>query len=901
MRIPAGVRRAFRLPTTSERIVRELDDEVRFHVEMRAKRLIEQGHSTESAYAEAMRRFGDVDDLRDYCVSIEVPHMQRVAFRERLSTIAQDFRFALRQFRKSPGFAFVAALTLALGVGATTAIFSVLYGVVLRPLPFPNPDRIVQIFGIDSKGQAMRNVADPTFDAIVSGNHSLSAVAEYKPSGSVTVILNNEPIRARTAAVSRDFFNVLGVHPAVGRDFAREEMQIGAAPAVVISYSFWQRQFAGSRSVIGSRVTIANESSTIIGVMPPGQEFPEGTEIFVSRERDGRSTSYTSHNWLVMARVRPGISLEQANQDVSSILRGVHERVGEATWTFDGRITRMRDQLVGRIKPMLYTLFAASAVLLLIACANVANLLIARMAVREGEIAVRIALGAGRARLGQQLLIETSLLAAVGCAGGLLLAFAGVKVLLALRPALVPRVSELSVDGSVLAFAVLISAATAIGLGLLAAWRGVRGDLRSALAQSQRTQGGGGASYRLRGSLVVMQIAMTTVLLIGASLLARSFMRLMSIDAGFRTKGLLIAELDFERREGAERIDPVALQTQDDMLARVRALPGVTSAGISDAAPFSGGSSNGTFLILDNSDVKIDAEALQMLFRDKSRTGMATYRIVDGGYFRALGIPLVSGRLLDDRDRQGAPHTAVISASLAKKQWPGQSALGRTIEFGNIDGDLTPITVVGVVGDTREQDLTAAPDENIYLSYRQRPRWDATRYLVIATNAETQTLTAVRQALHEMRPDVPLRLTPIEDVIARSIARQRFMLVLVGVFGVMALLLATLGVYSVISYLVAQRGKEISIRVALGARAPDILRLVLRQGVVLAIGGAMVGGVGAIAATRVLNELLYDVSATDPVAFGAVITMLCAIAAIASYVPARRAARTEPMDVLRAG
>jgi predicted permease len=592
------------------------------------------------------------------------------------------------------------------------------------------------------------------------------------------------------------------------------------------------------------------------------------------------------------------VTLAQANQDVSTALKNVRAQIGDATWTVDGKVITVRERLIGKVRPLLMMLFGASAVLLLIACENVANLLIARMSTRENELAVRLALGAGRARLAQQLLIESSLLAAAGCAGGLLLALAGVKVLLALRPALVPRVNELTIDGRVLGFAVLISAATALALGILAAWRGASGDLRAALAQGQRTQSGG--SYRIRGSLVVVQVAMTVVLLIGAGLLARSFVKLMTIDAGFRTKGVVAAEVGLQSSPDRKGVDQLILQQQDELAARARTFPGVTAVGVADAPPFSAGSSNGQFLVLDRIDPQMDPAGFEQMSRDKSRVGYANYWAVDEGYLKAMGVSLVSGRMFETSDRIGAPHVALVNAALAKKQWPNENPVGKIIEFGNIDGELTPMTVVGVVSDTHEQDLTAPVANTIYVSIRQRPR-GSTRYVVMATNAETPTIALARRAFREMRPEAPLRFQTIEDVIARSLATQRFMLLLVGVFAATALLLATLGVYSVIAYLVAQRGKEISIRVALGARGVDIVRLVISQGVMLAAIGALVGGVGAFASTRLLRKLLYEISTTDPIAFGAVITMLCAVAVIASYLPARRAARMEPMDVLRAG
>lgn len=900
MRIPDGVRRAFRLPATSERIARDLDDEVRFHVEERARKLIAQGWTTEAAYAEALRRFGDVDDLRDYCVAIEVPHMQRVALRERLETITQDFRFALRQLRKSPTFAFLAALTLALGVGATTAIFSVVNGVVLRPLPFRESEQLVRIFGIDSKGQSMSNMADPTFDVLAERNRSFAALAKLN-SFSVGATIGDESTRLAGSSVSRDFFSVLGVKPRAGRFFVPEEQQVTTSPSIVISDALWARAFNRSPSAIGGKLIISGAPATIVGVMPAGQELPATTDVWIPAEMNEKRTSYTAHNWQVLGRMKPGVTITQATSDVSAILRDLHARVGEATWTFDGRTVLLRDQIVGRIRPLLITLFAASAVLLLIACANVANLLIARMASRQGEIAVRLALGAARTRLAQQLLIEASVLAAIGCLGGLLLAFGGMRLLLVLRPTVVPRVSELSIDARVLGFAIAVSAGTAIALGLLAAWRGVSGDLRAALAQSQRTQGGGGVSYSVRASLVVLQVAMTVVLLVGAGLLTRSFLRLMTVDAGYRTKGVVVAQVAYAPRPGAPAIDPVALQREQDVVARLQSLGGVRSVGVSDAAPFSGGATNGAFLVLQSTAISLDPATLQALFADKTHMGYATRHVVDAGYFKATGIRLVSGRLFTGADRAGAPQVAVINASLAKKQFPNESPIGKAIEYGNMDGDLTPITIVGVVGDTKEENLAADADAAVYLSNLQRRNQTPDRYFVIETTNEAATVASARAALRDMLPGVGVRFQTMDDIIARSVGTQRFMLILVGVFALMALLLATLGVYSVISYLVAQRGKEISIRVALGARGTDIVRLVVRQGMTLVAGGAIAGALAAVAATRLLKTLLYEISATDPIAFVSVIGLLCAVAVLASYLPARRAAKVAPMDVLRAG
>ena len=824
--------------------------------------------------------------------------MRRVELRERLGSLLQDVRYAQRQFRKAPGFSAIAALTLALGIGATTAIFSVVSGVLVKPLPYREPERIVRLWGLDNKGNQL-DFADPTFDDVVARSHSFSAIAEYKAYAS-TFVAGGEAISAVTAFVSRGFFDVFALKPAAGRFFVPEEQQLGASPAAVISHGFWQRQFGGSPAALGASLTSGSESVRIVGVLPAELEFPTGAEVFLPREINQKNTSRTAHNWHVVARLSPGVSLAQSRQELSTILRRIKADVGDYTWTVDGATIPLSEDLVGKIRPMLLLIFGSSAMLLLIACANVLNLLVARIAAREGEIAVRIAIGAGRARLAQQLLVESLVLALVGCAGGLLLAFGGARALAALRPASIPRVGDVSVDWRVLLFAVATSGLAALALGLIAAWRGAHGDLRSALAHTQRTQGGG-ASYRVRGTLVVVQLAMTMVLLAGAAVLGRSFVKMMTIDTGFRTHDVTIATLMLSRDDDAAATLARRNQFIDQALERISSIPGVTAAGGVSDVPLSGGGANGLFLVLDNAAPNIQMSDLERLFQDKTRTGNAYYRMASATYFKTMGIPLIAGRVFDDRDRAGAPHVAVVSASLAKKQWPGQSAIGKVIEFGNMDGDMTPMTIVGVVGDVRDRALTAAPSPVVYASYRQRPGNGNIFQLVMATGTPGPVTASARQTLRAMRPDVPVRFNKIEDLVSRSVAQQRFMLFLVGTFGLLSLLLAALGVYSVISYLVAQRQREMSIRVALGARAADVVRLVVGQGVVLVLIGAITGTLGAMLATRLLKGMVYETSTTDPVGFGAVIALLCLIAIAASYVPARRASRADPMDILRGG
>jgi predicted permease len=903
VRPASGVRRVFRLPSTEDRLARELDEEVEYHMERRVARLIAAGVPDEEARAEALRRFGDVNDLRTYCHDIERAHMQRMQTAERLESVIQDARVAVRQIKKSPGFSFAAALTLALGIGAATSLFSVVNGVLLRALPFPGPERIVQITGLNAKGDVLRNFADPTFEAIEARNHSLDAVAEMN-SYYVTVSNDGEAIRLSASWVSRQFFDVLGVKPAAGRFFVPEEQQRGAPKAAVISYALSQRLFAGTAKAVGARLPNGSAFMTVVGVLPKGLEYPPQTDVFLARETEVRYPSYTAGNWRLLARVKPTATIDQAKQDVSIILRQLKADVGENTITVDGSVVPLRDQIVGQIKPILLLLFGASGVLLLIACTNVVNLLVARMAAREGELAVRVALGAGRGRLIQQLLVEATFLALMGCAGGLALALGGVKVLLALRPSSIPRLSELGIDWRVMAFAVLVSLAVAFALGLVAAWRGARGDLRAALSQSQRSQGGGAASYGVRDALVIVQLSMTVVLMVAAGVLGHSFVELMTSDAGFRTHDLAIVTLVTETGEffapADERITRRG-QLLDDAMNLARRAPGVSSVGVISNPPLSGGGADGTFLVLESASEKLQPSDFERMFKEKSRIGEAYYRLADRDYFKTIGIPLVAGRLFDDRDRRDAPHVAVINASLARSRWPNESPIGKVIEFGNMDGDVTPMTIVGVVGDVRDGGPSTVVTPMIYGYYRQRPGNGGQLSVVMVTSSPGTALTTMRRELRRTRPDIPARYSTMDEAVAASVTTQRFMLTLVGAFGALALLLAALGVYSVISYLVAQRGREISIRVALGARARDILSLVIRHGVMLAMIGALVGVAGAFATTRLLTHLLYGISASDPLAFGGVVVLLGVVALAASYVPARRAARIEPMDVLRSG
>ena len=567
---------------------------------------------------------------------------------------------------------------------------------------------------------------------------------------------------------------------------------------------------------------------------------------------------------------------------------------------FDAAVVPLREQLVGGSRPTLLVLLGASAFLLLIACANVVNLLVARAAVREGELAVRLALGAGRWRIAQQFIAESLVLAAAGGVLGVVLAALGVRALLTLEPGELPRVGEIGIDWRVLAFALALSVVVAAVLGALSAWRGARGDIRQAMAQAQRTQAGAGASYRVRGALVVAQVALTLVLLIGAGLLARSFLQLSRIDPGYRTERTLVLDITAPVRDGPDG-ERERVRLYDDILSRLRALPGVATAGGVNAFPLTAGNtSSGTFLIMSRLDEPIDMAQVPKLMQDPARSGDSEFRVASADYFRAMNIPIERGRSFEDRDGPDAPHVAVISGSLAKAEFPDEDPIGKIIQYGNMDGDMHPFTVVGVVGDVREASLADRPRPTFYAHYRQRPRaaWGF-NFVIQGDAPPAAIIPAARRVVAELRPDVSPRFRTIETVVSDSVADRRFILVLVGVFGGAAMLLATLGVYSVIAYVVTQRRQEIGVRVALGAQAGDVMRMVLRQGFALAALGLAIGTVGALFVGRLLSTFLFGVSPNDPLAFGAVILVLAAVALVASLVPALRAARVDPMTALR--
>ncbi|MDB4878183.1 MAG: hypothetical protein JWM41_4629 [Gemmatimonadetes bacterium] len=815
-----------------------------------------------------------------------------------METLSHDLRYVARSFARSPGFFIVTVLTLALGIGATTAIFSVVNGVLLQPLPYPSSERIVQLFATGKDGKRS-GLSVPNYEDWKAQAHSYSAMALVTQASTVTVNGLAEPARARATSVTHEFFDVFGVKPEIGRTFVNEELRPGAPPAVVVSHAFWQKYLGASTTPLGRTVTVEQKAYTIVGVLPEFMNYPAGNELWMPYELNERNNSRTSGGYRALARLKDGVTFAQAQHDLSAISRRMKQQYGEDTWMSDAETVTLHELTVGKIRPTLLVLLGASAFLLLIACANVVNLLVARMTLRSGEIGLRLALGASRGRLARQFLTEAGVLSLAGGVAGVALAAVGVRLLLAMQTTSLPRAAEVHVNWPVMAFALGVSIVTAVALGLLSAWHGTQSDIRETLSSAQRTQAGSGSGARIRRTLVVSQMALTVVLLVGAGLLGRSFVRLLEINPGYRLQHAVILDAAIPSEGGADGAQR-RVSFYRDLMERARTIPGVTTVGGVSGFPLLGGGSDGAFIVLSRADEPLRQEDMGALFKDPTRSGYANYMVTDGDYFAAMNIPVIRGRVFNAGDVESAPHVGVISASLAKAKWRSENPIGKVIEYGNMDGDLRPFTIVGVVGDVRDQSLASDPGPTFYAYQPQRHKAAQTFHVVMQTVGDpAPVIASARTIVRELRPDVPPVLRTMETVVATSVADRRFVLVLVGVFGGAALVLATLGVYSVVSYLVTQRRQEIGVRIALGAQRGDVLNLVLRQGAWLAIVGIAIGGVGALFLTRLLKGLVFGVSTTDPAAFGGVIALLTLVALLASWLPAQRATRVDPMNVLR--
>lgn len=838
-----------------------------------------------------------------------------------MGNLLQDLRYGLRMLAKNPGFTAVAVFTLALGIGATSAIFSVVYGVLLRPLPYPKPNQILDLRELNAKGGTM-SFADPNFDDVREQSRSLQGVAEYG-AALESVSGGAEPSRAMVATVSDDFFSVIGVQPFLGRGIAPAEQKMGAPLVGLISYGFWKQNLDGAPDFSAIKLKIGDVPCSVIGVLPPGFRFPFDSDVWLPRGRYEKLPSRTAHNWHVLARQRDEVPLTQTRAELSGIARRLMQQYGRDTMMVDIAAMPLRESLTSHVRQALIVLLAAVGFLLLIACANVANLQLAQAASRTRELAIRTALGARRSRLLRQFLAEALLLSVAGGTLGIFAALWGVDTLGALAPKNLPRLEDVSVNWPVLLFSLGVSVAVAVGLGLFTALRAGSRDLQGALLE--RGEGGIGVSnaHRLSRMIVAGQVSITLVLLVGAGLLGRSLLRVLSVDPGFHTNSVLTMDLSMPFPKGiaggARRV-----QLLDELFARLRGMPGVLDVGGTSRLPLGTGfSPDGIYVLMNpdqvtprmndlitrslNGSLETDPALLkefssffENLFHDPDHTGDADYIVASDGYFRALGIPLLQGRYFNDGDSFSAPQVALVSASLAREKWPHQDPLGHSIEFGNMDGDVRLLTVVGVVGDVREGSLETEPRPTIYVNLRQRPQAASRMTVVMQTRVPPATLIPVaRQTLRALDPEIPPSFSTFTQVFSASLQSRRFSLTLIGVFAAAALLLAVAGIYGVMAYSVARRTREFGIRIALGARAGDVLRLVLRQGAWTALIGLAVGLLGSIFLTRAVQSMLFGVSATDPVTLASVVLLLVGMALLACYVPARRATKVDPMVALR--
>ncbi len=809
----------------------------------------------------------------------------------------QDFRYAARALSKNPGVSAIMVFTLALAIGATTAIFSVVYGVLLRPLPYHDSNRLMAIFEVTSKGKLSR-LADPNFDDFRDQSRSFQAIAKYRDDvASVSGV--SQPTRTTAAFVSPDFLRVFDVQPILGRDFSAGDARQGAGPTVLVSHGYWSQHLGSPRDLSQSHLKIDGAVFSVIGVLPAGFRFPAEADLWLPADLDGKNPSRTSHNYNAVGRLRDGVTVEQAGRDISAIARRIHDTSNEQGDYLlkDGIVLALQDSIAGKARSALLVLLGAVGFLLLVACANVANLLLAQASVRERELAIRSALGAARGRLIRQFLTEAFLLSLAGGGLGVLGALGGVAGLLALAPENLPRLDSVSIDVPVLVFAFLLSTAVAAGLGAFTAVRATSGDLRKDLVDGGRGQAGSQRSQRLGRAIVAAQIAITLVLVVGAGLFGRSLMKVLEVNPGFRVDKIVTMDVSLPWVD-----DPKAKAGQaiffSTLIDRLKQIPGVRKVGATSGLPMDGGLPDGMFLLMTQNEMPETPDGLGALFQQRERIGNADFCVATDGYFQALGIPLIRGRIFDGRDGPNFPHVAVISASLARDRWPNEDPIGRTIQFGNMDGDLRLLTIVGIVGDTHVYGLDTPPRPTVYVNLFQRPRAAIT--VTMLSDADTGSVASpARGTLQGLNPEVPARFRTFSQVYSASLGSRRFNVILIGFFGITALLLATAGVFGVMAYSVSRRTREIGVRVALGAGSGDVLRMVLGQGLRTIVVGVAIGIAGALALTRTVESLLFGVTATDPLTFAGVTLLLVGAALLACYIPARRAAKVDPMVALR--
>jgi predicted permease len=848
-------------------------DEIRAHVQLEIDRLLEQGFSEAEAIAAAHRSFGNITAAEE--------RFYEASRWMWLDPLQRDLRYAARSLAKNRGFTLGAIWVLALGIGANTAIFSVVNGVLLRPLAYHDPDRIVAIEPFwKNYGRTSTNVSAPDFLDWQAGNTVFSVMACHL-GGEAPVVVNRAAEYADVRWVTGSFFDVFGLPPAAGRLISPRARASGIA---VVSHDWAESHFGSASNALGRSIVVRGESAEIIGVAVPGFRYPDRSDLWL-RLAEPVKGSRSGHNYRAIGRLKRGVSLPAAQVEMRAIGARIERQYAETRFK-SVALTPLQEHLTGNVRRTLGVLLGAVMLVLLIACANVANLLLARSAARARETAVRTALGASRWRVVRQLLTENLLLAGVAAVSAIGLAHLLLNRLLALAPAGLPRLDEVRIDARVLLFTVAISLFASLVSGLAPALRASRLDLIEALKQG----GGKGAVFagrgRLRSALTVAEVALSVVLLAGAGLLLRSFQALHAVELGFDTGGVLVAHTSFAARteEEARRRS----EFYPDLLTRVRALPGVMQAAAMRFPPFQGNTSNGSYSIQGRPDARPGEQP------------QAEFQVVTPAYFATLGIPIQLGRDFNEADALGRPRVVIINESFARAAFPDRNPIGQRIKCGFLLTTMDWMEIVGVAGDTRRLNPGKSASPELFMAALQHPPASGSLSLVVRTVMEPARLApAIRQLIQERNPEIPVRFETMDQAFAESLSYQRFRAVLVGAFALLAALLSVVGIYSVLSYLAGQRTREFGVRLALGASTSGIIATVVGDGMRLVVIGLAVGFGGALAVTRVLETLLYSVKSTDPLTYAAVLVLLAIAALAASGIPAFRAAQMNPVVALR--
>ncbi|MEO5799348.1 MAG: ABC transporter permease [Gemmatimonadales bacterium] len=874
------------LPLSNQKAVDEdIRLEIAQHIELRTEELIADGMSPDAARAEALRAFGSVDEVSRECREITTRARKGKRRAERFGALRLDLTFALRILRRSPGFTIGAVLTLALGIGANTAIFSVVNGVILRPLPYDHPAQLIDLREQHEKG----GESDVPWLNLMDWrerSRSFQGIAAY--GSNVSTLLGADiPSRVRTTSVSEDFFRVMRVQPVLGRLPGPEDHRPGAPPVAVVSYRFWKDRLGGTRD-IGSRRLRTEFDFQVIGVLPERFDFPSESDVWYPLDLYGYNLSRTAHNWSVVGRLKDGVSAEAADRELDAITQQMRPTLLPDFDAVGATVAPLQEIQTGSLKRPLMILLAASTLLLLAACTNLASSMLARGTARAHELAIRAAIGAGRGRLVRQIFTESLVIALLGCVGGLALAWVLMRSLLTLAPIEMIPVDGAHLDGRVLTFSMVVTFLTAALFGLMPALR--MSSVRPALAMREGSRHSGSRrSRQLWSTLVTVEVALAVILLCGSGLLLRSFAAITAIDPGFKPEGALTTLIDLPEVSYPDVQQAVAFH--DRLLADLRNVPGVVAVGITNRLPLEG----------DNPSGAIQVEGKPLL-KAYPITGYAIYRTASPGYFAAMGMRLIRGRDIALSDNATAVPVVVITKSFADREWPGEDPLGKQLRvMGMDDGLLRPYaSVIGVVADIPHGPIVGKRNEAYWYPYPQMPKRTRSMSLVVRTAASPASFAPmVAKLVHAIDPTIPLEFRTMAERMASSIADRRFTMLVLLSFAVVALLLAGVGIYGVVSYTVAQRTREIGIRIALGAR-PSAMQRLVQGGAMAVVGlGIVLGAAGAIVATRLMRSLLYEVAPGDPVTYLFAIIALGAVGFIASWGPARRSTRVDPITAIR--